>query len=84
MELMSTSEAPARSRFLSGYRWNEDSLLGRACFAYNKESSKVEHWGHGSNPINRHAISMRAALLALGFSEEELDPTTARRLYEDD
>lgn len=80
---MSTQDPLARSRFLPKMRWNEGSVLGRACYAYNRESSKPEHWGHAASPLNRHAFSMRAALLALGFSEEELDPTNARRVHED-
>lgn len=80
---MSSQHPFQGSRFLPKMRWNEDSLLGMACYAYNRESSKVEHWGHAASPLNRHIFSMRAAMLALGFSEEELDPTNARRVHED-
>ena len=65
-------------------RWNEESVLGLACFAYNREHSKHEHWGPGSSGINRHVFAMRAALAAIGYMDKDIDPANARRMHRPD
>lgn len=80
---MTVSHPFQDSRFLPKLRWNENSLLGKACFAYNKEHSKPEHWTHSSNSLNRHAASMRAALIELGYDPSELNLYEARIIHHD-
>jgi Holliday junction resolvasome RuvABC DNA-binding subunit len=60
------------TKFKPAYIWREDTPLGIACKAYNKEHSCIENWGEGTSTKTRHINSMTKALLALGFSEQDL------------
>lgn len=56
--------------------WNEKTILGAACMAYNAEMKKhrlvASSW-------SQQVFAMKAALMAAGLGDCLLDPTTCRR-----